>query len=83
MHAARNRRYRARSRCVTDQGPDNSQKARTLLASDVHFAFGKPPVGAKWLSQPICHDCRCSASAFVRRSALRPRRDLAEKGLAT
>ena len=80
MHAARNRRYRARSRCVTDQGPNNNHKAGTLLASDVHVALSKPPVGAKWLSQPICHHCRRSTSLFVRRSPLRPRRDARRKG---
>jgi hypothetical protein len=80
MHAARNRRYRARSRCVTHQGPSNNHKAGTLVASDIHVALSKPPVGAKWLSQPICHHCRRSASPFVRRSPLRPRRDSRRKG---
>jgi hypothetical protein len=75
MHAARNRRYRARGRCVTDQGPDNGHKAGPLLASDVDGALSRPSSSRKAPPQWLCHHCRRSASAFARLSALRPRRD--------
>jgi hypothetical protein len=79
MHAARNRRYRARGRCVTDQGPDNEHIAGPLLASDVDAALSQPTSSAKLLPQWLCHHCRHSASASVRLSALRPRRDHRKK----
>lgn len=74
MHAARNRRYRARGRYVTDQGLDNEHRAGSLLASDVDGALSQPTSGAKLLPW-LCHHCRHSASALVRVSALRPRHD--------
>ena len=80
MHAARNRRYRARGRCVTDHGPDNEHKAGPLLASDVDGALSEPSSSTKSLPQWLCHHCRRSASAFVRLSALRPRRDRRKNG---
>jgi hypothetical protein len=79
MHAARNRRYRARGRCVTDQGPDNEHKAGPVLASDADGALSQPTFSAKLLPQWLCHHCRHSTSALVRLSALRPRHDRRKK----
>jgi hypothetical protein len=80
MHAARNRRYRARGRCVTDHGLDNEHKASPLLPSDVDGALSKPSSSTKSLPQWSCHHCRRAASAFVHFSALRPRRDRRKNG---
>ena len=73
MHAARNRRYRARGRCVTDQGPDNEHRAGPFLESEVGEALSEPWSSRTSPPQWLCHHCRRSASAFVRLSALRPR----------
>jgi len=79
MHAARNRRYRARGRCVTDQGPDNEHRAGPSLASDVDGALSQPTSSATLLPQWLCHHCRHSGSGLVRLSALRPRDDRRKK----
>jgi len=74
MHAARNRRYRARGRCVTDQGPAKEQKAGHILELEVGEATGddlnKPAYSGKSPLKWLCHNCRRSASEFVR---LQPR----------
>lgn len=67
MHADRNRRYRARRRCVTDHGPLATGPERRLPTVDT--ASSDPPRG----SAPrlgLCHRCSRSASEFVRLSAL-------------
>jgi hypothetical protein len=74
MHAARNRRYRARGHCVTDHGPAKERKTVTLLESKVDGTLSEPSSSRKSPLQWLCHHCRCSASPFVRISALRPRR---------
>jgi hypothetical protein len=72
MHAERSRRYRARSRCVTDQGPATERKAGRLLALRAHAEVAEPSVSGKFVGYRICHRCEQSASAFLRLSALRP-----------
>jgi hypothetical protein len=74
MHAARNRRYRARQRRVTDHGFNNECKAAPLLGSQVDGVLSEPPSSGKFPGQWLCHHCRRSASLFARLSALRPRR---------
>lgn len=78
MHAARNRRYRARRRGVTDQGLDNKHRSGSLFASNVDRALSQPTSTAK-LRPCLCHQCRHSASALVRLSALYPRHDRRNK----
>lgn len=72
LHAERSRRYRARSRCVTDQGPAEERKAGSLLALRAHAETGEQSVSSKFAGYRLCHRCGRSASAFVRLSALRP-----------
>jgi hypothetical protein len=69
------RRYRARGRCVTDHGLANEQKTGPFLESEVGEALSEPWSSRKSPPQWLCHQCRRSASAFVRLSALRPRRN--------
>ena len=73
MHVARSRRYRARGRCVTDQGPADENKAGSLPASEVHGTLREPSSSRKSPLQWLCHHCTRSASRFVRLAALRPR----------
>ena len=80
MHAARSRRYRARGRCVTDHGLANEQKAGPFLETEVGEALSEPLSSRKSPPQWLCHHCRRSASAFVRLSALRPRRNRRKNG---
>jgi hypothetical protein len=80
MHAARNRCYRARGRCVTDHGLANVPKAGPLLGSEVDGALSEPSSSRKSPGQWLCHHCRRSASAFARLSALRPGRHRCKKG---
>lgn len=75
MHAERNRRYRARRRCVTDHGPLVTRSERRLPT--VNTASSDPPRG----SAPclgLCHRCSRSASPLVRLSAL-PRRHVGRR----
>ena len=72
MHAERSRRYRARSRCVTDQGPATERKAGSLLALRAYAEVAEPSVSRKFVGYRLCHRCGRSASAFLRLSALRP-----------
>jgi hypothetical protein len=72
MHAARNRCYRARSGCVTDQGPAKERKLGSLLALRAHAEIGKQSVSRKFAPYRFCHRCERSASAFLRLSALHP-----------
>lgn len=80
VHAARSRRYRARGPCVTDHGLANEQKAGPFLESQVGEALSEPSSSRKSPPQWLCHHCRRSASAFVRLSALRPRRNRRKNG---
>jgi hypothetical protein len=68
MHAARNRCYRARSRCVTDQGPAIERKADSLLALRAHAEVGEQSVSRKFAAYRLCHRCERSASPFLRLS---------------
>lgn len=72
LHAERSRRYRARRRCVTDQGPAIERKAGSLLALRAHTQVAEQSVSRKFAGYRLCHRCGRSASAFVRLSALRP-----------
>ena len=72
MHAARNRCYRARSRCVTDQGRAKERKPGSLLALRAHAEMGKQSVNRGFAAYRFCHRCERSASAFLRLSALHP-----------
>ena len=74
MHAERNRRYRARMRCVTDHGPAKEPERRPSLNLDVGAALSQPAPSRKSLGLSFCDNCGRSASAFLRRSALRTRR---------
>jgi len=74
MHAERNRRYRARMRCVTDHGPAKEPERRPSLNLDVGTALSQPAPSRKSLGLSFCDNCGRSASAFLRRSALRTRR---------
>jgi hypothetical protein len=72
MHADRNRRYRARRRCVTDQGPAKECKAGSLLGLRATTDTGGPSASRKSAGYLFCHHCGRSASVFLRLSALRP-----------
>ena len=72
LHAERSRRYRARRRCVTDQGPAIERKAGSLVALRAHAEVGEQSVSRKFAGYRLCHHCGRSASAFLRLSALRP-----------
>jgi hypothetical protein len=70
MHTERNRRYRARQRCVMDQGLAKMQGERQsprLAVAAASVPSTSP--SKKWL----CHRCGGPVSQFLRRSALRPR----------
>jgi hypothetical protein len=72
MHAERSRRYRDRSRCVTDQGLARESKTGSLLALRAHAEMGEQSVSRKFVGYRLCHRCGRSASAFVRLSAFWP-----------
>lgn len=80
MHAERSRRYRARQQRVTDHGLTKPDKEAALPRSDVVAVAGAPSFNRWPPTPPICHFCRCPASAFVRLSALRPERNRRRKG---
>jgi hypothetical protein len=76
LHAERNRQYRARRRCVTDQGSLSQVKVAQPVAPN-RDAF--PPASTGGNNAPISkHACRCcgsQTSKFVRLSTMRrPRR---------
>jgi hypothetical protein len=73
MHAERNRRYRARMRCVTDHDPAKEPEGRPSLNLDVGAALSQPALSRKSPGLSFCDNCGRSASAFLRRSALRTR----------
>lgn len=73
MHAERNRRYRARMRCVTDHGLANEPEGRPSPNLDGGAALSQPAPSKKWPELRFCHNCGRSASAFLRRSPLRTR----------
>jgi len=72
MHAERNRRYRARRRCVTDHGLYGAQGER--FVPPVNTASTDRPRSGTAPGLGLCHRCRRSASAFLRLSFLRRRR---------
>lgn len=79
MHAERSRRYRARQQRVTDHGltkPDNDGLSHR---SNVDAVSRAPSFNRMPQTPPICHFCRRPASAFLRLSALRPRRQRGRK----
>jgi hypothetical protein len=73
MHADRNRRYRARVRCVTDHGVVKTHKTAALVRLEVFAALSEASSSRKSSTRHRCHHCGHSVSAFVRRSALHPR----------
>jgi hypothetical protein len=79
MHAERGRRYRARQQRVTDHGLTKPDKEGASVRSDFDVAASAPSFNRRPPTPPICHFCRRPASAFVRLSALRPRRRLGQK----
>lgn len=74
LHTKRNRRYRARQRGVTDQGPATT--AREFEAGPSHGLAVDAALPARRESpgHTRCHPCGAPASAFVRRLPLRRRR---------
>ena len=74
MHAERNRRYRARMWRVTDHGPAKEPEGRPSFNLDVGATLSQPAPSKKSPELRFCHNCGRSASAFLRRSALRTRR---------
>jgi hypothetical protein len=74
MHAERNRRYRARRRCVTDHGPPADAEAVPLCQSAGDIATNVPLSAPTRVPEPpACHYCGHSPSLFVRLSPLPPR----------
>lgn len=73
LHAERSRRYRARWQCVTDHGPAVEGEPGLLLECAAVVAVREPSPVREAPGNGLCHDCGRSASAFLRRSALRPR----------
>jgi hypothetical protein len=73
MHADRNRRYRARVRCMTDHGAVKAQRTAALVRLEVFAVPSEASSSIRSSTRYRCHHCGHSASAFVRRSALRPR----------
>ena len=74
MHADRNRRYRARQRSVTDQGPLKEHKSDALSGVEVHRPMSDRSPSRCSPRNWRCHFCGQEASAFLRPSTLRPSR---------
>jgi hypothetical protein len=75
MHADRNRRYRARTRRVTDHSPVYEVQSRVLAGFVVSKSLTVPASMRKpFGGHEQCHNCGRSASAFLRVCALRPHR---------
>jgi hypothetical protein len=72
MHAIRNRRYRARKRCVTDQGPANACKNRSLPELRTISDSCQPLSSRNFTELRFCLYCGCAASKFLRLAALSP-----------
>ena len=73
LHAERSRRYRARQfRRVTDHGLGKESDAGPPLGLAVNAALSEPDSHRKSSGHTYCHRCGCLASAFLRRSTLRP-----------
>lgn len=72
MHAERSRQYRARARCVTDQGlplePPSTQKPISVSSTT---SAAKPNTTHDARPAIVCHFCGRSRSAFVRRDPIR------------
>lgn len=83
MHAQRNRRYRARHRRVTDQGPARPRITNQSAALAIGTAAtARPAVVARPLRRISCHCCGNPVSNFVRQSPIRrPLRRSREKRL--
>jgi len=73
-HAERNRRYRARMRCVTDHGLADEPEGLPSPNLDGGATLSQPAPTRKSPGLSFCHNCGRSASAFLRRSPLRTRR---------
>jgi hypothetical protein len=74
MHADRNRRYRARARRVTDQGPAHEPETGPWRGLQGSPAPSDPASSGSSSAQRRCHLCGRPAASFIRLSALRPRR---------
>jgi hypothetical protein len=74
MHAERNRRYRARQQRVTDHGLSKEHEAGLLPGFEGGSALNASSFSRKPPGPWFCHHCGHTASAFLRLSALRPRR---------
>jgi hypothetical protein len=74
MHAERNRRYRARMRCVTDHGPAKEPEGPPSPNLDGGARLSQPAPNRKSPGLSVCHNCGRAAFAFLRRSPLRTRR---------
>src|SRR4051794_38952630 len=72
MHAVRNRRYRARKRYVTDQGPASECKNRSLPELRVITDQCRPLSSRKFAELRVCHHCGRAASKFLRLTAAFP-----------
>jgi hypothetical protein len=73
MHAVRNRRYRARKRCVTDQGPGNECKNTSLPKLRAINNPSRPLYSREFVELRFCHHCGRAASKFLRLAALNPK----------
>jgi hypothetical protein len=80
MHAERSRRYRARQQRVTDHGLTKPGNEGFSPRSDVNAVSSAPLLNRRSPTHPICHFCHRPASAFLRLSALRPRRQRGRMG---
>jgi hypothetical protein len=72
MHAVRNRRYRARKRCVTDQGPVNESKNRSLPELRAINDPSGPLSSEKFIELRFCYHCGRAASKFLKLDAHSP-----------
>jgi hypothetical protein len=79
MHAERSRKYRARQQRVTDHGQTKPDNDGLSPRSNVDAVSRAPSFNRMPPTPPICHFCRRPASAFLRLSALRPRRQRGRK----
>ena len=79
MHAERNRRYRARIQCVTDHGLAKERAGVPSLKLDVAADLSQRQPSRKSPAHGFCHNCGRTASAFLRRSAVRTRRHRGNK----
>lgn len=69
MHANRNRCYRTRKRCVTDQGPVDEGKKSLLLEMRAISDPNRPRSSTEFVELRFCHSCGCAVSKFLRLTA--------------